>query len=147
MFSLRELKDKVVRRWYVGTNSYYEFASYHLEEQRLPVYLLQEANWLLCGIIPDVDFPKDSELAEEYGSWNGWWHCKVCSPVFEYVNARTRHVALDTISLKEMRERHPEATAYLDDPDEDKDVCEDNERRSSMFRKTAESDGKIYGDL
>lgn len=145
---IQELNNKVVRRWGIGVNSYYEYASYHLEEQRLPVFLLQEANWMLCGVIPEIDFPKDSKVAEEYGNLQTWWHCKICDPVFEYVNSRTRHISLDTVALDQMRRRHPEATAWLDTEEEQAfDVCRDENLRSKMFLQTAEGDGKVFGEL
>lgn len=139
-------KGRVVRHWAVASNDYYGFACYQLEEKRLATHLLEEGNWTLCSLVPRIPLPT-RHLRGEYGDLSGLWHSTVCVPVFEFCEARTRHLSLATMPLEEMKERHPEAfedTSFALEPEE---RCQDLSEREKWLQRSRESDGQVLGNL
>ena len=67
--------------------------------------------------------------------------------MFQYAMEHTRHTSLNTITLEEMRKRHPELINWADPLDEIDDVCEDKKRRDELFQETKKHDGIIQGHL
>ena len=139
--------QKIVRHWQVGMNHRYGYASYVLEEQRKSVYLLQETNFLLCGLMPSLPLPRSVAAQSESSNLSELWHARVCSPISEYVSRRTRSVNVGTVPIAAMGARSPEAVQESSQEiNWDGEECHDPDLREAMLRLARQQDGSVRGE-
>jgi len=86
-----------MRRWGYGVNSYFKTASVDVDILPRHLYYLERTvEFICCYLIPNIPFPSFLHVTDKddgsvytwkewWGGLEGWFHCTVHSPVFNYV--------------------------------------------------------------
>lgn len=105
-----------MKKWWIGTNSWYKFCSYDLEEAPWYIFLLLEINYIADDFFGAIFF--HSKL------WELWW-IHVFNPIFQWCydnKIKTTVVGRDwDIMIKEQPEHMQKAIAEAAESEKDRE--------------------------
>jgi len=132
-----------MERWGISSNGLYKKASVHCEEGPWWLFFLEWLNFTVCYWIPGIPFPRwkitrdsflGSDLLDEgeettlrdwYGDFNGFWHSKVCDPVYQKLWRKYKITNLE-LDYDEALEKFPDRMRWPWDEDDDEEGDSDD---------------------